>query len=585
MSPVTLDLEASKKDLSIKCALDDISKSVAKCKKIVVVTGAGISCSSGIPDFRSSDGLYNLVKSRFPDIILKGRDLFDASLFRDPDSTAAFFCFISQLKQKIDVAEPTPTHEFLRILESKGKLLRSYTQNIDGMEERVGLCGHSGSIESTSGKSKSKGKGSALKQCRNVQLHGDIHRVRCQACSAEYPCTEEHLKLFNDGLSPDCPECLQRSKARVARSARALRVGSLRPAIVLYDEAHPLGDEIGIVQGSDVARKPDMLIIMGTSLKVHGLKRLVKEFAKAVHSHKSSNTSSSSSSSTPTKVRKSSSAKALAGKVIFVNKTPPGAEWGDLIDYHVCGETDKWTQRVIEDWKKMFPGDWEVQQTLLSSGLFKTVKATHGEAQVVGKPKGSSKSNKESKKKALVGAIDDDEENVPPIPLYLDAMVLSTPDAHRLLKSKPKSNNTTASPVHMVISPAPVSPSKRARTQSQSHYSAAAQAALEASPSKRRTKPLPDSNLDFAQSEAKVLFGQDTTNKLMVNEADCDETEDEDILDMGDLSMQSPPKSRNPPRLKVRAAVRPLPKTRMGTRKVARMKGTVMAADADVFAA
>jgi NAD-dependent histone deacetylase SIR2 len=52
---------------------------------------------------------------------------------------------------------------------------------------------------------------------------------------------------------------------------------------VLYDEAHPLGDDIGAIQASDVSRKPDMLIIMGTSLKVHGLRRLVKEFAKAVH--------------------------------------------------------------------------------------------------------------------------------------------------------------------------------------------------------------------------------------------------------------------------------------------------------------
>ena len=71
--------------------------------------------------------------------------------------------------------------------------------------------------------------------------------------------------------------------ARVARSARALKVGTLRPAIVLYDEPHPLGDDIGTIQTADVARKPDMLIIMGTSLKVHGFKKLVRDFAKAVH--------------------------------------------------------------------------------------------------------------------------------------------------------------------------------------------------------------------------------------------------------------------------------------------------------------
>lgn len=160
-------------------------------------------------DFRSSDGLYNLVKEQYPDVVLKGRDLFDASLFRDATSTAVFYTFMAQLKQSIDSAEPTPTHHFIKTLDSKGRLLRSYTQNIDGLEDRVGLLSSSNKGEGTSG-GKAKAKASLLKQCRNVQLHGDIHRVRCQACAAEYPCTEEHLSLFNQGLSPDCPECLHR---------------------------------------------------------------------------------------------------------------------------------------------------------------------------------------------------------------------------------------------------------------------------------------------------------------------------------------------------------------------------------------
>ena len=84
---------------------------------------------------------------------------------------------------------------------------------------------------------------------------------------------------------------------------------------------------------------------MGTSLKVHGLKKLVKDFAKTVHS--------SSSSRKPR-------------NVIFINKTPPSSEWSDIIDYHICSETDAWTTKVINDWKKMKPADWEVQQTLLA---------------------------------------------------------------------------------------------------------------------------------------------------------------------------------------------------------------------------
>jgi NAD-dependent histone deacetylase SIR2 len=151
----------------------------------------------------------------------------------------------------------------------------------------------------------------------------------------------------------------------VARSARAIRVGSLRPGIVLYDETHPLGDDIGSIHTADLVRKPDMLIIMGTSLKVHGLKKLVKDFARTIHSP----SSGASGSKKPC-------------KVIFVNKTPPGSEWSDFIDCHISGETDPWSTRVIEDWKKMRPADWEIQQTLIAgagetslTGGLKTVKS------------------------------------------------------------------------------------------------------------------------------------------------------------------------------------------------------------------
>ncbi|KAJ7109998.1 DHS-like NAD/FAD-binding domain-containing protein [Mycena epipterygia] len=485
---VTLDFAAQKADSSTRRALSDLSLSVAKCKKIVVVTGAGISCSSGIPDFRSSDGLYALVKEKYPDVVLKGRDLFDASLFRDATSTAVFYTFIAQLKQSIDAAEPGPTHHFLQLLDSKKKLLRSYTQNIDGFEARAGLLGSASDAAKANGKGKAKIR---TKDVRNVQLHGDIHRVRCRSCSAEYPCTQEHISMFNEGSAPDCPECLERAQARIARSARTIKVGSLRPAIVLYDEPHPLGDDIGTIQCADVARNPDMLIIMGTSLKVHGLKKLVKEFAKTVHS---------SAPSSPSKAKK------WSGKVVFVNRTPPAAEWAGIIDYHVVGETDAWVEKVIEDWKKMRPSDWEVQQTLVASdgdvsmnGNFKVVAST--------KPKTNIKDTKKKPRK--------DEENVPPPPT---AMVLSTPDVASL-------------PVRGVFTP-PLSPSKRRQTNS--HYS------VESSPSKRRT--LPPAKKGLEATARGLLF---TKGKGGVEDLDLYD-------DMNDLSMQSPPKVK-PPKITARA--------------------------------
>lgn len=150
------------------------------------------------------------MKQRYPDIVLKGRDLFDASLFRNSASTSVFYTFISQLKRSIDAATPAPTHRFIQTLDAKHKLVRSYTQNIDGLEERIGLRGSSSQQAKTNGKKKSKLK---VKEVRNVQLHGDIHRVRCTLCSAEMPCTEEHLHSFENGKAPNCPECISRCKS------------------------------------------------------------------------------------------------------------------------------------------------------------------------------------------------------------------------------------------------------------------------------------------------------------------------------------------------------------------------------------
>ena len=151
------------------------------------------------------------------------------------------------------------------------------------------------------------------------------------------------------------------AEARAARSARAIRVGTLRPAIVLYDEPHPLGDDIGSIQMADVGRKPDLLIVMGTSLKVHGLKKLVRDFARTIHNDLSKSTLLASKPKP---------------KVIFVNKTAPGSEWADVIDYHVSGETDAWVAKVIEDWKQIRKDDWETQLTLdRTSGLSSPFKA------------------------------------------------------------------------------------------------------------------------------------------------------------------------------------------------------------------
>ncbi|ORX94565.1 DHS-like NAD/FAD-binding domain-containing protein [Basidiobolus meristosporus CBS 931.73] len=287
--------------------LNDIAQSIYSCKKCVILTGAGISCSAGIPDFRSADGLYNLVKAKFPQSVLKGKDIFDATLFKDEVSTKIFYSFMAELSELTSKAQVTKTHEFIRHLHDDGKLLRCYTQNIDCLEEKLEL--NTDLLDDS-------------KNVKVVQLHGSLGRVSCTACSEKSDLTKAILDQFHTGAAPPCSACSVRCREREQKGKRSIAVGTLRPDIILYNEHHPLGDTIGKIQQVDLRRKPDLLIIMGTTLKVCGFKNLVKEMARTVHLSKK-------------------------GKVIFVNKTElPTKEWEGVIDYFVIGETDKWVEQV-----------------------------------------------------------------------------------------------------------------------------------------------------------------------------------------------------------------------------------------------
>ncbi|KAG0296820.1 hypothetical protein BGZ96_008424 [Linnemannia gamsii] len=308
---LTIDLSQQSQDVLLDRDLQKVTDVMLKAKKTIVVTGAGISCSSGIPDFRSADGLYNLVKKQYPDTVLKGKDLFDANLFRDCKTTAVFYTFISELHAQTLKAKPTPTHHFIKMLSERGKLLRCYTQNIDCLEEELGM---ETSLVCDKGKVK--------KDVNVVQLHGSLRRLKCTLCSEPYGFQTDYQKVFKEGDAPGCPKCELYDGIRVAQGKRKVATGTLRPDIVLYNENHPFGDAIGKIQSSDLSRSPDVLLVMGTSLKVHGLRLLVRKAAKIVHENKK-------------------------GCVILVNKTPVvGKEWAGVFDYFVEGETDGWCSIV-----------------------------------------------------------------------------------------------------------------------------------------------------------------------------------------------------------------------------------------------
>lgn len=120
--------------------LERTIKAVLSAKKVAVVVGAGISTAANIPDFRSSTGLFASLKARFPHAKLtSGRDLFDVNAWKDPDTLSLHFGMLAELHKMCGAAQPTAFHQFLKRLDDDGKLSRVYTQNIDGLEEKVGL--------------------------------------------------------------------------------------------------------------------------------------------------------------------------------------------------------------------------------------------------------------------------------------------------------------------------------------------------------------------------------------------------------------------------------------------------------------
>ncbi|UNI15882.1 Hercynylcysteine S-oxide lyase [Purpureocillium takamizusanense] len=338
---------------------------------------------------------------------MKGKDLFDANIWSDPIRTSVFYTFATSLRQKIKEAEPTDSHRFISHLRDRGKLVRCYTQNIDQIEEKVGLSTclqhgpgsrgrfsrrstanasqlnkmveeasttdgetrntESSSLPESSQQSQSLPESESSQQSQEpptdenstpatdtetpstdqgklqmraqkprsgvecVFLHGSLELLRCFLCGKLCSWDDEERETQTlAGQQPECPHCVGATVAREERGKRRLGVGKLRPDIVLYGEDNPNTPLIHPIVTHDLALYPDMLLILGTSLRVHGLKVMVREFAKAVHSK--------------------------GGNVVFVNFTkPPESSWGDVIDYWVQWDCDAW----VADLQNRIPKLWQ----------------------------------------------------------------------------------------------------------------------------------------------------------------------------------------------------------------------------------
>lgn len=193
-----------------QCSL--LQSYIQKARRVVFFGGAGVSTESGIPDFRSADGLYHQKYTVPPEVILS-----HTYFLAHP---AEFYRFYRDKMNCLDAA-PNPAHHTLAKWEKMGKVSAVVTQNIDGLHTKAGS--------------------------RTVwELHGSIHRNYCMDCGKPYP-----AEAIFDSSEP-IPHCACG--------------GVIRPDVVLYEEG--LSDET--VEGAiDAIRDCDLLLVAGTSLTVY----------------------------------------------------------------------------------------------------------------------------------------------------------------------------------------------------------------------------------------------------------------------------------------------------------------------------
>ncbi|SEF25120.1 NAD-dependent deacetylase [Amycolatopsis pretoriensis] len=179
-----------------------------------VLTGAGISTASGIPDYRGPDGVW----TREPSAV----DAFTLDNFMAHAETRRAF-WRSYRGHAAWRAEPNAAHRALAELDGDGSAVRVLTQNVDGLHQKAGLAAR-----------------------KVLELHGSMHTTRCTGCAARFPTTEV---LERDDDDPHCPHC----------------AGILQPDIVLFGQK--LDSEV-LDRARNVAAASEVFLAVGSSLQV-----------------------------------------------------------------------------------------------------------------------------------------------------------------------------------------------------------------------------------------------------------------------------------------------------------------------------
>lgn len=227
------------------------------------------SCTA-VPDFRSDDGLFNRLKKQH-NLKASGKEMFDASVYRNDASTSSFHDMIRSLAEHSSKAQPTAFHHLLARLAKEKRLLRLYTQNVDEIDTSMPPLETSIPL------------GPKGPWPKTIQLHGGLRKMVCQKCRhiADLECD-----LFKGPVPPLCPTCAEVDDVRQASGQRSHGVGRLRPRMVLYNEHNPDDEAIGSVMMADLRARPDAVIVVGTSLKIPGVKRFLKECVGVVRSRR-----------------------------------------------------------------------------------------------------------------------------------------------------------------------------------------------------------------------------------------------------------------------------------------------------------
>ncbi|MBQ4435205.1 MAG: NAD-dependent protein deacylase [Clostridia bacterium] len=202
--------------------IDRLREIIERSRRIVFFGGAGVSTASGIPDFRSEDGIFAGDTDGLPPEMILSKTFF----YLQPE---AFFRFYRRHMLYPD-AKPNAAHRYLYELEKRDKLRGIVTQNIDGLHKAAG-------------------------NIRVYELHGNVHENYCMECNAAYPM---EAVLHAEGI-PRC-EC----------------GGVIKPQVVLYGE--PLEKYVCIGARREITNA-DTLIVAGTSLAVEPAASFIEDFS------------------------------------------------------------------------------------------------------------------------------------------------------------------------------------------------------------------------------------------------------------------------------------------------------------------